>query len=110
MSSYNVVIIVLSCFFAALGQLMFKLGVNNKEDIYNYINLNVFFGGAFYLVALLLWLKVLSSESLATVYPFTILSIIFVLLFSHLILKESISITQGCGITFILFGLHLVSK
>ncbi|WP_369691434.1 EamA family transporter [Vibrio superstes] len=102
--------IVLSCFFAALGQLMFKIGVSNKVNIFYYINFSVFSGGIFYLAGLLLWLKVLSSEPLATVYPFTILSLLFVLLFSSLILKESISINQSGGITLILFGLYLVSK
>ncbi|MEZ9767723.1 EamA family transporter [Vibrio breoganii] len=86
------------------------MGVDGKSSLISAFNWNVVYGGIMYIIGLILWLIVLSSEPLNIVYPFTLLSIIFVMLFSFVFFSEPISLMQFIGISFILFGLYLISR
>ncbi|MEZ8990945.1 EamA family transporter [Vibrio breoganii] len=110
MSLYNILIIIVSCLCAAIGQTLLKMGVDGKSSLISAFNWNVVYGGIMYIIGLILWLIVLSSEPLNIVYPFTLLSIIFVMLFSFVFFSEPISLMQFIGISFILFGLYLISR
>jgi drug/metabolite transporter (DMT)-like permease len=61
-------------------------------------------------MSLLIWFYVLTKVDLSIAYPFLALSYVLVLLFSWLILGESISALRIVGVSVISCGVILVAK
>jgi uncharacterized membrane protein len=112
-----VAITVLSTVFS---QLLFKKGVNDLpaagESTFKFI-LNAYFlngyialGLFFSVLSILSWLLALEQIKLSHAYPFMSLTFPLVLLFSAIILQESIPVSGWAGIGFIVIGLVFVSR
>jgi len=62
------------------------------------------------MVSFLIWLVILSKVKLSVAIPFTALNYVFILFFSWMFLRETISAPQLIGVMVIIFGLFLVVK
>lgn len=58
----------------------------------------------------LAWISAISKADLSFAYPFSVLSYVFILIFSSLILKEHISILRWIGVIIIGIGVFIVSR
>lgn len=116
----NVIIIILiGIIFASVGQIFWKIGMNNFGHITNYAPstlITIFFnpyilsGLAMYGLSTVFWLIALSKKDLSFVYPFIGLTFIIVLILSNVILKESIGIYRIIGTFIIILGLMFIMK
>lgn len=114
-----IVIIIIGVIFAAIGQVSWKLGMNQAGQLAT-INLTtlstvllnpyVLLGFAMYGLSTIFWLIALSKKDLSFVYPFISLTYILVLALSNLVLKESIGINKLAGTIIIMVGLIIIAK
>jgi undecaprenyl phosphate-alpha-L-ara4N flippase subunit ArnE len=95
--------------FAALGQMLFKVGATGRESLATFINIWILSGLVCYGLGTLLWIYSLSKARLTIVYPFTALTFVLVYLGGVLILGEPSSLKALVGIGLVLFGLFLIS-
>jgi uncharacterized membrane protein len=114
-----ITIIVISVIFAALGQVSWKLGMNQAEHLTSFsasslsavlVNSFVLLGFVMYGLSTIFWLTALSKKDLSFVYPFMSLTYILVLALSVLILKESIGLNKIIGTMAIIIGLIIISQ
>jgi drug/metabolite transporter (DMT)-like permease len=112
-------IILVGVTFAAIGQISWKLGMNqigqlsipNLTALFTILlNPYVFLGFILYGLGTVFWLIALSKKDLSFVYPFVSLTYIFVLLLSSLVLKESIGLNKIAGTLAIIAGLIMISR
>ena len=105
--------------FAALGQVSWKLGMNQIGQLtaFNFtalstvlLNLYVLLGFVLYGLGTIFWLIALSKKDLSFVYPFISLTYILVLVLSSLVLKESIGVDKVVGTLLIIAGLIIISR
>jgi uncharacterized membrane protein len=113
-----IIIIVISVIFAALGQVSWKLGMNQAGQLAAFnaaslssvlLNPYVLLGFLMYGLSTIFWLIALSKKDLSFVYPFISLTYILVLLMSSLVLKESIGINRLVGTLIILAGIIIIT-
>lgn len=97
-------ILVLASFCAAVGQLMFKLGASGREDFRAFVNPWILGGRAAYAVGTLFWIYALSRVQLISVYPFTILTFVFVYLAAFVFFGERPSLSGMGGVGLIFAG------
>lgn len=64
----------------------------------------------FTLLSGLSWMIAMTKFEISYAYPFTILGLIFVTIFSVLFFGESISATKIVGILFVLIGIFIISR
>lgn len=102
------VVLVVSCLFAAVGQLLFKWGSAGNTTLLAYANVYVAGGFALYVVSTVLWLYALAHEKLSTVFPFNALTFVLIYGVSYFVLKEHIGGRELFGAALILIGLFLV--
>jgi len=114
-----VVIIVIGVIFAALGQVSWKLGMNQAGQLATLdpatlstvlMNPYVLLGFVMYGLSTIFWLIALSKKDLSFVYPFISLTYIFVLILSSLLLKESIGVNKIIGTLIITIGLIIIAR
>jgi drug/metabolite transporter (DMT)-like permease len=114
-----VVIIVIGVIFAALGQVSWKLGMNQAGQLAALdpatlstvlLNPYILLGFAMYGLSTIFWLIALSKKDLSFVYPFISLTYILVLVLSSLVLKESIGLNKIAGTIAIIIGLIIISQ
>jgi len=114
-----IVIIIAGVVFAALGQVSWKLGMNQTGQLaaINVASLStvllnpyVLLGFALYGLSTVFWLIALSKKDLSFVYPFISLTYILVLILSCLLLKENISINKLIGTLVIMIGLAIIAR
>jgi len=114
-----IIIIIIGVVFAAIGQVSWKLGMNQAGQIsamnLAYIssvllNPYVLLGFVMYGLSTVFWLIALSKRELSFVYPFISLTYILVLVLSSLVLKESIGINKVAGTVAIIAGLVIISR
>lgn len=114
-----IVIIIISVIFAALGQVSWKLGMNQAGQMatINFAALStvllnpfVVLGFVMYGLSTIFWLIALSKKDLSFVYPFISLTYILVLVLSSLVLKESIGFNKIAGTLAIIIGLIAISR
>jgi len=110
MQRQAILLLTLSTFTAASGQLLLKAGAQGREDLISFFNPFVIAGLFLYVVSTLVWIYVLSFEKLTNVYAFTALTFVLVYLGAVMLLGEKISLTTVAGIVAILFGLYLISQ
>jgi len=118
--SMNVILIILvGIFFASLGQVFWKLGMNAvgmidsfsfNEIIKIFSNPYIFLGLVMYGLGTVFWLVALSNKDLSYVYPFIALTFIIVLFFSRYLLHENVGIYRIVGTLIIIAGLIVVFK
>jgi len=104
----NVVLLVVSSFAAAAGQLLLKIGAQGRGQIIEFINPPILMGLLFYFAGTAIWIYVLGKENLINVYAFTALSFALVSVCSFIFLGERISFVGYAGILLILIGLYLI--
>lgn len=109
MNHKTILLLTLSAFMAAAGQLSFKLGANNARELMDFMNGYIFVGLILYGGGTIIWIYVLSSEMLVSVYAFTALSFVLVYAGSILFLGENINRITLLGIAFVLAGLYLIT-
>ena len=81
-------LLIASCCCAALGQILLKLGAGEQPTVYALANVRVVTGFALYGVGAVLWLISLRDLPLSIVYPFTLLTLAFVIVASSFVLGE----------------------
>jgi len=114
-----IVIIIIGVIFAALGQVSWKLGMNQAGQLVAFspatlsavlLNPYVLLGFVLYGLSTIFWLIALSKKDLSFVYPFISLTYILVLVLSSLVLKESIGLNKIAGALAIIMGLIMISR
>ena len=101
-------IMFIMCLFTSTGQVMVKMGINQRKNqkiplrnLLYFFEPHILFGGLLIIVSPLLYLKVLSLTRLSEAYGLNGLSYIIVYLMGVFILKEKGSFLQTLGILFI---------
>jgi len=114
-----IVIIIIGVVFAAIGQVSWKLGMNQAGQFATLnlatlstvlLNPYVLLGFVMYGLSTIFWLIALSKKDLSFVYPFISLTYILVLVLSSLVLKESIGLNKIAGTIAIIIGLIIISR
>lgn len=117
-----IAMILLSVSLAAVAQLTLKHGMNQVNDSFGVVNLNVgslkavagqvsVWAGLFLFgLSALVWLAVLSRTSLSFAYPFAALTYVLILLFDQFILDENVPVLRWGGVAFIAVGIFLISR
>ena len=114
-----IIIIIIGVVFAAIGQVSWKLGMNQVGQISAMnlayvssvlLNPYVMLGFVMYGLSTVFWLIALSKKDLSFVYPFISLTYILVLALSSLVLKESIGLNKIAGTLAIIAGLIIISR
>jgi multidrug transporter EmrE-like cation transporter len=117
MNTYAVILV--SVTLAAIGQVAWKLGMNQtgQSTATNFaavmtvlLNPYILLGFVLYGLGTIFWLIALSKKDLSFVYPFISLTYMLVLILSNVILKESIGINKLVGIMFIITGLFIIAR
>jgi uncharacterized membrane protein len=116
----NIIVVILAgTIFAAIGQVSWKLGMNQAGQLMGIntttlsamlLNPYVLLGFLMYGLGTIFWLIALSKKDLSFVYPFISMTYIFVLLLSSLVLKESIGINRLVGTLIIIIGLIVIAR
>ncbi len=110
MQRQAILLLLMSAFTAAGGQMLLKVGAQGREDLTGFLNPWVIGGLVLYGLSTLGWIYVLSFEKLTNVYAFTALTFVLVYLGAVFFLGEKISVAAVTGIVAILFGLYLISQ
>jgi multidrug transporter EmrE-like cation transporter len=116
-----IVLILISVFLGAIGQVLVKYGAvglqldfSGKYLITSILsilkNAPVMCGIISYGLSFLLWIKVLSKVELSYAYPMVSIGYILIMFFSYFIFKEHISFTRLIGVVFIIIGVIFVAK
>ncbi len=108
-----IIYILAGIVFAALGQLLFKIGANSAgetdiSNVFRLLNLYVVTGMVLYGLSAVLWVMALSVADLTYVYPFTALTFVLVYLLSFLVLKESFHLNRLIGAGIIALGIFVM--
>jgi len=114
-----IVIIIIGIIFAAVGQVSWKLGMNQAGQLATLdlttlstvlLNPYVLLGFVMYGLSTIFWLIALSKKDLSFVYPFISLTYVLVLVLSSLVLKESIGVNKLVGTLIITVGLIIIAR
>ncbi|MDE3084569.1 MAG: EamA family transporter, partial [Verrucomicrobiota bacterium] len=117
----NIVLILLSTFFTALGQVLFKLGMQNFAQVeFSRANLprllwqisltpSIVLGFVAFGVGAVLWLFALAKTELSYAMPLASLAYIFVLLASVILFREPVTLAKIAGTFLVAAGIVLVS-
>lgn len=109
MTSTTFMVLLASSVFAAVGQVLLKLGAPNIAVPASFLNASLVLGLAAYVIGLLLWLAVLSRLPLHVVYTFTMCTFVLVGIASVFVLGERPSMNTLLGWSVIAVGLLMVS-
>ncbi len=122
MRALDLLAILVSVFFAVVGQLLLKMGMlrvgkfsfNISTLVHQYIKilLNPFViaGLVGFFISMLIWLYVLSRMELSLAYPFVALNYILILFGSYFLFKETITVYKMIGVVVIIVGVYLVAR
>jgi uncharacterized membrane protein len=114
-----IVIIIVGVIFAALGQVSWKLGMNQVGQLSTFnsaavsgvvLHPYVLLGFVMYGLSTIFWLLALSKKDLSFVYPFISITYILVLVLSSVVLKESIGVNKLVGTLIIIIGLIIIAR
>ncbi|MCT8976797.1 SMR family transporter [Clostridium sp. CX1] len=116
-----IVLILVSVFLGAIGQVLVKYGASSLqlnfaasyfiESLIGILkNAPVMCGIISYGVSFLLWIKVLSKVELSYAYPMVSIGYILVMFFSYFLFKENISLMRLMGVALIIVGVILVAR
>lgn len=96
--------------FAAMGQVLFRVGARGQETFLAFINAPILLGLIVYAIGTMIWIFVLSRETLVHVYAFTALTFVLVYLGGIVLLNERIDLMNSVGVVLVLFGLYLITR
>jgi drug/metabolite transporter (DMT)-like permease len=107
-----IIFVIISTFFTAIGQLMYKIGVNNfsLERIIFASLVIIAIGMVSYIIGVVLLLFAFKREKLSLLYPFYALSFVWVALLSIFVLSETMTLLNWLGIATIVGGVTLVTR
>lgn len=103
-------VLLLSTSLAAAGQLLFRHGARGSITLADFVGWAVAGGLICYGLSTLLWIWALSRASLVFVYPFTMLTFLFVYLGSALLLREHVPPQALLGILLMAGGLFAIVR
>jgi len=109
-------LILISVVLGTAGQILFKAGTKGVKLNFDGSMIRIFFNpyilmGLFcYVSATVIYLKVLSQETLSYIYPMISLTYPLVLIFSFLIFKEPIPAFRWFGVLLIMVGVFFIGK
>jgi drug/metabolite transporter (DMT)-like permease len=106
----SILTLTMASFFAAGGQLLFRMGAHGRAHLLEFFNLQIMSGLLLYVFGTAIWVYTLSSENLTNVYAFTALTFVLVYLSGALVLGERITTINSGGIILILAGLYMVTR
>jgi len=116
----NLLVLLISVFLGACGQLLLKLGVNRigaidlnwpvvVQTLFNiFTNLWVVTGIICFVTSMILWIKVISNMELSKAYPSVSLSYIIVFIFSVVLFHESVSSSKVLGLALVSAGVYFL--
>ena len=117
MSNLIYALALLSAVLLAIGQLLFKIGSSNIEEVSasSFIKATItspilIFAVALYGFTILIWIYVLNKMPLSIAYPITGLAYIIVPALSYFFLGEKIGPLIMIGSLFILVGISLIAR
>ena len=105
----RIALLVAASFSAAGGQLLFKVGAQNRRTLLAFINFHIGAGIVLYGLGTLIWIYALSTEKLVTVYAFTALTFVLVYVGGVVLLGESLNRQAMIGVVCVLGGLYLIT-
>jgi len=117
-------LILTSVVLAGFAQITLKAGVNhvtdasgggelrmNAENLRTLLTSPIVWGGLILFgLSAIVWLFALSRASLSFAYPFAALSYVLIVLFSILVLHETVPALRWLGVAFIVTGIILVAQ
>lgn len=103
------IVLVIMTLSGAVASLFLKKSSASESIIATIKNINLYIGGALYLVSALLNIYVLRYLDYSVVLPLTSVTYIWTMVISYFILKEKISKKKIGGVILILVGAVLVS-
>ena len=95
--------------FAAVGQVLFKVGATGRDTLFDFVNVWIIVGLICYVFSTVCWIYSLSKAQLTLVYPFTALTFVLVYLVGVFVLGETTSVKALIGVSSVLVGLFLIS-
>jgi drug/metabolite transporter (DMT)-like permease len=104
----TLLMLVVAALSAAAGQLLFKVGANERTTPMDFINTPILVGFGMYAFSAVLWVGALSRMPLIKVYPFTVLTFVLVYGGSIMFLQERPTLLGLLGVGIVLFGLYLI--
>ena len=110
MDRITIIILTLAAVFAAIGQLLFRVGANGRQEIMDFINFPIFLGLIFYAVGTIIWIYALATEKLVNVYAFTALTFVLVYIGGVGLLGERLHYAGMVGILLVLAGLYFITS
>ncbi|TXS90830.1 hypothetical protein FV139_17830 [Parahaliea maris] len=110
MNAISVSLLMLAALCASAGQLLFKVGATGRTALLEFINLQIIAGLGLYGAATLLWIYVLSTQALTTVYAFTVLTFALVYMGGVFLLGERLSPGGIAGTALVLLGLFFIAR
>lgn len=120
--SHPPILLLLSVFIGALGQLSLKIGATQLVPlalnlpqlpstlIRAFSNPWVLAGALMYAASMVTWLKVLSTMDLSLAYPMVSLGYVIVLILSFLFLGEQLTLNKLLGVSAVIIGVILMGK
>ena len=111
----SVLLALLTAFFMACGQMLFKFGAENwsgnsiAEWFWSFLS-NPFLMAAIFLYSLtiVIWIFVLRTLPLSIAYPLTALSYVIVPVLSYFFIHEKITLQTAIGGLFIILGIIVI--
>lgn len=112
MTSWFLILIILSQIFMVGGQIFLKHALNKKEEMADVSRWKksapFIYGISLMTLWFFLWLELLSQVDLSYLYPFDALSPLFMAFGASIVLKEKMTPRLWYGILLIITGLMLV--
>ena len=107
-----IAIVIISTFFTAIAQLMYKLSVNNISlNFYSIItNYFLIIGIILYIIATIMFIVALKHGELSVLFPLYAASYIWVTVLAFYFLNEQMNMPKLIGITSIIFGMISISR
>jgi undecaprenyl phosphate-alpha-L-ara4N flippase subunit ArnE len=109
MTRPTALLLVIACIAAAAGQLLFRVGAQNRTQLAEFVNPAIAGGLVLYALGTLLWIYALARERLVVVYAFSALTFVLVYAGGTLLLNEAITLKGAVGVALVLTGLYLVA-
>ena len=110
MRGSTLAILILGSVCAAAGTILLKVGATGRVNPWAFVNVYICSGLVFYALGAGFWIYAMSTQTLISVYPFTVLSFMLVYLSGIVLLGELPSGSAIIGVAFILVGLYLIAR
>ena len=117
MSFLGWILVIFTAFLAVSANVFLRLILQNKHVLSSFsnlftlfTNLNFYLGFICYAMAMVVWMKILSSEPLSVAYPLLVcISFVFVTISASLLFKETFGAYKIIGLIIILSGITIMS-